>query len=157
MRPISCVMRLHDPRRTDQIVAWGLFELVARWPRSHRRCRDHAGRPGAGPGPARVRRAPRPDPGAMRRLSPVFGLFLLAPFVGEFLLGNLTLAEPLLGLVLAPLYGCGDLVVRELNRRNGDGCATIVFLAAADKVVEGRPVGPLQADASAGCEEFLDL
>ena len=52
---------------------------------------------------------------------PGFGLFLLAPFVGEFLLGNLTLADPWLGLLLAPLYGCGALLVRELGRRGGGG------------------------------------
>ena len=54
-----------------------------------------------------------------RRFRPALTLFLLAPFVGEFLLGNLTLAELPLGIVLAPLYGCGALLVREIARRTG--------------------------------------
>jgi hypothetical protein len=51
----------------------------------------------------------------MRRLGPVFGLFFLAPFVGGFLLGNLTLADPWLGLLLAPLYGSGSAAVTALG------------------------------------------
>ncbi|MFH8410240.1 hypothetical protein ACH4FX_36530 [Streptomyces sp. NPDC018019] len=62
---------------------------------------------------------------APRRPAPAFALFLLAPFVGEFLLGNLTLAELPLGLVLAPMHGCGALLVRELGRRSGGGWPTM--------------------------------
>jgi len=91
----------------------------------------------------------------MRRLSPVFGLFLLAPFVGEFLLGNLTLAEPLLGLVLAPLYGCGALVVRELGRRSGGGWPTMVLLAAAYALVEEGPVDQLLWNDSYAGQDLL--
>jgi len=82
-------------------------------------------------------------PGAIRRLSPAFGLFVLAPFVAEFLLGNITLAEPLLGLVLAPLYGCGALLVRELGRRSGGGWPMMALLAAAYALIEEGPVDQL--------------
>ena len=80
---------------------------------------------------------------AVRRLGPVFGLFFLAPFVGEFLLGNLTLADPWLGLLLAPLYGCGALLVRELGRRGGGGWPSMVLLAAAYALIEVRAWGPV--------------
>jgi hypothetical protein len=63
-----------------------------------------------------------------RRLGPVVGLFLLAPFVGEFLLGNLTVGE--LGLVLAPLYGFGALLVRELGRTGLTVTAVLYALGA---------------------------
>ncbi|UNO43526.1 DUF998 domain-containing protein [Streptomyces sp. MST-110588] len=79
----------------------------------------------------------------LHRLAPALALFLLAPFVGEFLLGNLTLAELPLGLVLAPMYGCGALLVRELGRRSGGGWPTMVLLAAAYALMEEGPVDQL--------------
>jgi hypothetical protein len=78
----------------------------------------------------------------LRRLGPALGLFLLAPFVGEFLLGNLTVGELGLVLVLAPLYGFGALLVRELGRRSG-GWPTMVLLAAAYALIEEGPVDQL--------------
>ncbi len=45
----------------------------------------------------------------MRRALPAIGLFILSPFVGEFVLGNLTLPELGFWLVLAPMYGGGAL------------------------------------------------
>ncbi|MFF3767428.1 DUF998 domain-containing protein [Streptomyces sp. NPDC001922] len=77
------------------------------------------------------------------RLAPPFALFLLAPFVGEFLLGNLTLAELPLGVMLAPMYGCGALLVREIGRRSGGGWPTMVLLAAAYALIEEGPVDQL--------------
>lgn len=68
--------------------------------------------------------------------SAALGLFLLAPFIGEFLLGNLTIGELGLGPVLAPLYGCGALLVREVARRTGRGWPTMVMLAAAYTLTE---------------------
>ncbi|URM99057.1 hypothetical protein LUW76_34630 [Actinomadura madurae] len=78
----------------------------------------------------------------MRRPGPALGLFLLAPFVGEFLLGNLTGPDLALGLFLAPLYGCGALLVREIGRRSG-GWPTMVLLAAAYALIEEGPVDQL--------------
>ncbi|MFD8572999.1 hypothetical protein [Streptomyces sp. NPDC059639] len=69
-----------------------------------------------------------------------FGLFLLAPLVGEFLLGNQPVTQ-LPGLVLfAPLYGGGALLIREVARRAGRGWPTMIVLAAAYALVEEGPV-----------------
>jgi hypothetical protein len=81
--------------------------------------------------------------GRIRRVAPALGLFLLAPFVGEFLLGNLTIGELGLGIVLAPLYGCGALLVREIARRAGRGWPMMVLLAAAYALIEEGPVDQL--------------
>lgn len=72
----------------------------------------------------------------IRRVAPAVGLFLLAPLVAEFLLGNLpvTMLYSLVGL--APLYGGGALLIREVVRRTGRGWPTILLLAAAYGVVE---------------------
>jgi hypothetical protein len=79
----------------------------------------------------------------MRRVAPALGLFLLAPFVGEFLLGNLAIHELYLGIILAPLYGGGALLIRETVRRTGRGWPTIFLLAAAYALIEEGPVDQL--------------
>ncbi|MFG2092399.1 DUF998 domain-containing protein [Streptomyces sp. NPDC048612] len=90
-----------------------------------------------------------------QRFAPPLALFLLAPFVGEFLLGNLTLAELPLGVLLAPLYGCGALLVRELGRRSGGGWPTMVLLAAAYALIEEGPVDQLLwNDSYAGADQL---
>lgn len=72
----------------------------------------------------------------MRRLVPAVGLFFLAPLVAEYLLGDLPLTA-LAGLVvLAPWYGGGALLIREVCRRAGWGWPSIVALALAFGVVE---------------------
>lgn len=73
---------------------------------------------------------------------PVLVLFFMAPFTGEFLLGNLTLTELPLGVLLAPLYGFGAIVVREVGRRSG-GWASIAVLAVAYALIEEGPVDQL--------------
>ncbi|MDX6334514.1 MAG: hypothetical protein QOG05_1854 [Streptosporangiaceae bacterium] len=82
--------------------------------------------------------APRPRP--RHRLRLAFGLFLLAPLVGEYLLGN----QPITALpalpYLAPLYGGGALLVRETARRTGRGWPAIVLLGAAYALIEEGPV-----------------
>ncbi|MFF3541438.1 DUF998 domain-containing protein [Streptomyces platensis] len=91
----------------------------------------------------------------LRRSAPPFALFLLAPFVGEFLLGNLTLADLPLGVLLAPMYGCGALLVRELGRRSGGGWPTMVLLAAAYALIEEGPVDQLLwNDSYAGADQL---
>lgn len=90
-----------------------------------------------------------------RRLGPVFGLFLLAPFVGEFLLGNLTVGELGLGMVLAPMYGCGAVLVRELGRRSGGGWPTIALLAVAYALIEEGPVDQLLWNDSYAGHNYL--
>ncbi|HEY3687772.1 MAG TPA: hypothetical protein VGL93_32345 [Streptosporangiaceae bacterium] len=72
----------------------------------------------------------------MRRLAPVIGLFLLAPLVAEFLLGNLSITMLPMLVILAPLYGGGALVIRETTRRLGRGWPTMLLFAAAYGVFE---------------------
>lgn len=79
----------------------------------------------------------------MRRVAPAIGLFLLGPFTGEFLLGNLRLDQLGLGLLLAPMYGCGALLIRELARRTGRGWPAIGLLAAAYALIEEGPIDQL--------------
>lgn len=79
----------------------------------------------------------------LRRLAPVIGLFLLAPFVGEFLLGNITIEGLFIGVFLAPMYGGGAILVRELARRYGGGWPTMALLACAYALIEEGPLDQL--------------
>jgi hypothetical protein len=72
----------------------------------------------------------------MKRFVPVVSLFLLAPLVGEFLLGNLPISMLFLLPFLALLYGSGALLIREVARRTGRGWPTIFVLALAYGVIE---------------------
>src|SRR6185369_5595553 len=72
----------------------------------------------------------------MRRTAPVFALFFLAPLVAEFFLGDFPITMLPLILVLAPMYGGGALLIREVVRRTGRGWPTIALLALAFGVFE---------------------
>ncbi|WP_433051243.1 hypothetical protein [Dactylosporangium sp. CS-033363] len=72
----------------------------------------------------------------MRRFLPVLGLLFLAPLVGEFLLGNLSVRVLPALPFLVPLYGGGALLIREVARRTGRGRPTILLLGAAYGVIE---------------------
>jgi hypothetical protein len=72
----------------------------------------------------------------MKRFAPVIALVLLAPFVGEYLLGNLSVRVLLALPFLVPMYGCGALLIREVVRRTGFGWPAILLLGAAYGVVE---------------------
>lgn len=50
----------------------------------------------------------------MRRIRPAITLFLLAPLVAEFLLGNRPIVLLPALLILAPMYGGGALLIREV-------------------------------------------
>ena len=63
-------------------------------------------------------------------------LFLLAPLVGEFLLGNLPVTWLGALVTLAPLYGGGAVLIRELVRRTGRGWPSMVLLGLAYAVIE---------------------
>ena len=67
---------------------------------------------------------------------PAIGLFFLAPLVAEFLLGNLSITMLSALIVLAPFYGGGALLIRELARRSGRGWPTMVLLALAYGILE---------------------
>ena len=72
----------------------------------------------------------------IRRFAPVVGLLILAPWVGEYLLGNVPAGEILALPFLLPLYGGGALLIREVTRRTGRGWPTILLLGAAYGVIE---------------------
>ncbi len=90
--------------------------------------------PGRIPGDSRI--WPRSRRQAVGRALPAIGLFLLAPFVAEYLLGDLPITR--LGdlLVLAPMYGGGALLIREIVRRTGRGWPSVVVLALSYGIVE---------------------
>lgn len=67
---------------------------------------------------------------------PALGLFFLAPLVAEYLLGDLPITMLSALIVMAPMYGGGALLIRELVRRTGRGWPTIVLLALAYGVLE---------------------
>ncbi len=72
----------------------------------------------------------------MRRLAPAITLFFLAPLVAEFFLGDFPITLFFAILALAPMYGGGALLIREVTRRSGRGWPTIVLLGLAFGVVE---------------------
>lgn len=71
-----------------------------------------------------------------RDIAPVIGLFLLAPLVAEFLLGNISIDALHLLPYFLTLYGGGAVLVREIARRAGRGWPTIVLLALAYALIE---------------------
>jgi hypothetical protein len=75
-------------------------------------------------------------PTTLRSVAPAAGLFLLAPLAAEYLPGDVSLAAPAYLVVLAPLYGGGALVVREVARRAGIGWPGILLLALAYAVTQ---------------------
>ena len=82
------------------------------------------------------------DPGAVavhlssRNLAAVFALIFTAPFVAEFLLGDLTIKAIAALVVMAPMYGGGALLIREISRRRGLGWRGILILGAAYTLIE---------------------
>ena len=83
---------------------------------------------------------------------PAATLFLLAPLVGEFLLGNMPITWLWALIVLAPLYGAGALLVRETALRLGAGWPGIFLLGLAYGIVEEAYV-----DLSLFNPDFLGL
>ncbi|MDG4834009.1 hypothetical protein O7627_32585 [Solwaraspora sp. WMMD1047] len=75
----------------------------------------------------------------MKRCLPALILFLLAPLIGEYLLGNLPLDSTdalAVYLPLVLLYGAGAVLIREVTVRAGRGWPTLVLLALAYGVIE---------------------
>ena len=68
--------------------------------------------------------------------APLLGLFFTAPLVAEFLLGDLPIKMLAALIVLAPLYGGGALLIRELVRRSGRGWPSILLLGVAYGIIE---------------------
>lgn len=63
--------------------------------------------------------------------SPALALYVLPPLIGEFFLGDFPFVLLPLIVVLAPWYGAGALLIREVARRRGRGWPTIALLALA--------------------------
>lgn len=80
-----------------------------------------------------VEETPRP---ARKSVLPAAGLFFLAPLIAEFLLGDIPIKMLPVILVLAPMYGGGALLIRELVRRAGRGWPSVVVLALAYGIIE---------------------
>jgi hypothetical protein len=72
----------------------------------------------------------------MKRIAPAIGLFFLAPFIAEYLLGDFPLTKLGYLVIMAPMYGGGALLIREVVRRSGKGWPTILVLAFAYAVLE---------------------
>jgi len=91
----------------------------------------------ASPSPAVIDyAAPDTRPTLWQRVWPAMALFFLAPWVAEFLLGNISVTVLPAMILLAPLYGGGAILVREVARRAGRGWPTILLLAVAYGIVE---------------------
>jgi len=71
-----------------------------------------------------------------RRVAPALLLTVLAPVGAEFLLGDFTIRNLAMIVVLLPLYGCGALLIREVARRARRGWPTIVLLGAGYSLLE---------------------
>jgi hypothetical protein len=80
------------------------------------------------------------------RIAPALALLVLAPWVGEYLLGNISARDILALPFLVPLYGGGALLIREVTRRTGRGWPTILLLGAAYGVIEAGLVDQLLFD-----------
>jgi hypothetical protein len=72
----------------------------------------------------------------LRRIAPALALLVLSPLVAEFLLGDFSIRQLGLIVVLLPHYGGGALLVREIARRTGRGWPSIILLALAYALVE---------------------
>jgi hypothetical protein len=71
-----------------------------------------------------------------RSIPAALTLFFVAPLVAEYLLGDLPLTLLAALIMLAPMYGGGALLIRELARRSGRGWPTILLLGAAYALIE---------------------
>src|SRR3984957_14476066 len=75
-------------------------------------------------------------PKPYRSIPAAITLFFLAPIVAEFLLGDFPATWLPLLIIIAPMYGGGALLIRELTRRTGRGWPTILLLGVAYAIIE---------------------
>ncbi|HEV2135540.1 MAG TPA: hypothetical protein VGR47_15000 [Terracidiphilus sp.] len=71
-----------------------------------------------------------------RSLAAAITLFFVAPLVAEYLLGDFPITWIFLLAMLAPFYGGGALLIRELARGTGRGWPTMLLLGAAYTLIE---------------------
>lgn len=74
--------------------------------------------------------------GGFSRVAPAVALFFVAPLIAEFLLGNLPIKLLPALILLAPLYGGGALLIREVVRRSRRGWPSILLMGMAYAVIE---------------------
>ena len=72
----------------------------------------------------------------LRRIAPALALLVLSPLVAEFLLGDFSIRQFGLIVVLLPQYGGGALLVRETARRASKGWPSMILLALAYALIE---------------------
>lgn len=75
-------------------------------------------------------------PRTQRSIAAAIALFFTAPLVAEFLLGDLPIKMLSALIALAPMYGGGALLIREVVRRTGRGWPSIFVLGAAYTLLE---------------------
>lgn len=92
-----------------------------------------------------------------RRIAPAVGLFLLAPLVAEFLLGNIAIDALAALIVLAPMYGGAAVLIRETARRIGRGWPTMILLGLAYGVFEEGVVTQSLFNPDYAGAELLDV
>jgi hypothetical protein len=94
----------------------------------------------------------------LRRIAPAMGVVVLAPLVGEYLLGNVPVSSLPWGLLfLAPMYGGGALLIREVTRRSGRGWETMLLLATAYGVLQPGLLDQGLFNPSYGGHDFQSL
>ncbi len=71
-----------------------------------------------------------------KRIVPAIALYFLSPLIAEFLLGDFPLSKLAFLLFLAPFYGGGAVLIREIVRRTRRGWPTILTLALAYGIFE---------------------
>lgn len=82
------------------------------------------------------RLAPWNGADVFKRALPALALLMLAPLVGEYLLGNIAINALPMIIGLIPLYGGGALLIREAARRWRLGWPGIILLGIAYAVIE---------------------
>lgn len=75
-------------------------------------------------------------PNPQRSIPAALTLIFVAPLVAEYLLGDFPVTWLPLLLLLAPMYGGGALLIRELVRRSGRGWPSILLLGCAYCLIE---------------------
>jgi hypothetical protein len=73
---------------------------------------------------------------SQRSIPAAIALIFTAPLVAEYLLGDLPIKLLIALVALAPMYGGGALLIRELVRRTGRGWPSILLLGAAYTLIE---------------------
>lgn len=73
---------------------------------------------------------------AERNIPAAIALVFTAPLVAEFLLGDIGIRMIGVVLIMAPMYGGGALLIREVVRRMGLGWSRILVLGAAYTLIE---------------------